>query len=250
MINGSGFELFVQAIKDKQDLLAQVEDIQSQGKNIAVLTNHPWLMNIAVLQAGLYSAVDKPGFAKESGIIISNTLGWLDIVTKKDDNGAPEQTVAGIELLRQFCNIYTTIPQTASAEKFHLNGFSKDFNILAAMKIIRNYHPKYIKDTRGKLLVIAGSGSLDLVDDNTGDITMQAVNQTLAEKIIYGKFDSAVPITMYQDEQKNMTFGIGELVKIQSPDTIHNLMHSISYSYENLIENGRKVRYDDPRTNS
>ncbi len=248
VISGDGFKKFVEAIRQKQDLLAQIEDLQSQGKNIAILTNHPWLMNIAVLQAGLYNAVDRQGFAKESGIIISNTLGWLDIVTKKNTDGKPEQTMGAIELLRQFCNIYTTVPQTASAEKFHLNGFAQEFNKQSGFKIIRTYHPKAIGDGRGKVLVVAASGSLDIVDPDTGDVTMQPVNQALAEKILYGKFDSALPITMFQGKDKQMSFAVGNLTKIQTPDTIHNLMISMSYKYEQLVGNGARVRYDDPRS--
>lgn len=41
IINGNGFGQFVEAIKSKKDLLEQIEDLQSQSKNIAVLTNHP-----------------------------------------------------------------------------------------------------------------------------------------------------------------------------------------------------------------
>lgn len=241
LVPGDGFNRMVEAMQAQPQVLGQILENVRSGRSVAIVTNHPWLMNIGVAEAAAFCALDDPKIGDDMCIIINKMLAWLEVQGQTSDGEV--QTMAPYTLLTTFSNVLCSVPRSESSAKFGLDDFGTNYNYKMLQSLLR-------MSRRGTLLTVAPSGSVDLIDTReTGDLTMKPVSDSTA-RVFANHFEAAWPITMWMDPiTKVMRFDIpSELTSIDSEETIHEIMTEMQKPYESLIRQGddlgiRAVRY-------
>ncbi len=99
----------LQADEKKTGHVSRIGDLLQAGKNVALVTNHIDLVDIAITHAAFYSQLNRLGYTMKTGIIISKMVAFLAI--QLGDKMSP-----AVEILKLLENEqFLSYPRTSSA---------------------------------------------------------------------------------------------------------------------------------------
>jgi hypothetical protein len=143
----------LQAEEDKNHSVSLLGEILAGGNNVMLVTNHGDLIDIALVEAAVYSILDKKNYQFRSSIVISKMVSML--AYKLGDDAAP-----AADVLKLLCNdIYLSFPRTESVKKSGLGKLLPDL-ITRENKKLRAIIDGDLEEGN-MLLGIAGSGTTD-----------------------------------------------------------------------------------------
>lgn len=238
MLAPGEFSKLVKALGESTEFGAALE-LMDNGQNVAFVSDHQWFTNIAVLQAAIYNAADRPGFADNFCLTLSKTLGFLDVVMARAEDGRPSMLVPAIATSTPFTNVTCSIPPTDSLDRPELQPLkemSYSYNSRATIPLIR----WAISGGRG--LTTAPSSSLDVANQETKTITMKRTPEIFAE-VINRYFPNVLPIATTLNERNEMGFEIGHLTKGETAADVHSAMEWIAQAYQRQLPEGWQVIY-------
>lgn len=224
------FRKFVEALKNHRDILNEIRVSVAMKESVAVLCNHPTLLNPAQVEAGVYCAFDDPLIAGYFMIYLNKMLGWLDVVTERGNGGEVIEQYPAMEMLTGFSNVGCVMPQTDSTTKYGLDEFRKWYNLKnrSQIRLMKN----------GQVVFMSASGSLDLMPDpsqNREHIEMKRANDQV-ERLLSRHVRKAWPILTWVDPKtKELSFHIGDrLISLDSPEAVHKLMQEMEEPYSRM----------------
>jgi len=251
------FEKIVDMFLEQEELIEQlramVEHPDEEHPNILVLTNHPWFMNIAILEAALFCAVDRPGFYQHLGITVSKTLGFMEGVIGEDEEDSESDepmTLPVLRVLRTMGDVFTSVPSTDSTklpELIELQHFATEYKEQGFNFLMMRPYLKKAKAGKGFVSIMAGSGSLDKPSEENPDLLIMKPIADTAARLLNKTASKAVVVATFMDSSGTLSAEIVGINDINTPDDIHDAMHMIVPAYQAFVGNGLTVKYDDPR---
>jgi hypothetical protein len=245
MLAPGEFGRLSEALRDNPEFQKALELMES-GENVVFASDHNWFTNIAVLQAAIYNAADKPGLAQDLCLTISKTLGFLDVVIERDEQGEPSLLRPAISTSIPFTNTTCSIPPTASLDKPQLQplrDFRYDYNSGASFPLIRWAR------RGGRGLTTAPSASLDETDVQNKTITMKRTPEMFVG-MLHRYFPNALPVATTLQPNGRIGFEIGELRQLQQPDDVHVMMEWIAQAYRGQLPEDWRVVYQTEEVTS
>lgn len=218
----------------------------SENANVALVTNHGQIIDIALVMAALQSAMMVPErsfgvlgerITQEELAERTNVLVSRMVTTRQAFN------IPAIQVLQSAARIYLSIPQTASRRRARL-----DSAIVKANNVVMRHELDERLSRGGQLLAMAASGSQDLTvagmmhkaramwRQRRGDDPGEA--QTLHLQPLYDGTVSlmqscryVLPVAICLD-QATPACAIGSLTRVREADDCHRIMDWIALAHQ------------------
>jgi hypothetical protein len=133
--------------------ISRIGELLKGGNNLVIATNHGNLIDIALVEAAVYSILDKQNYKFKTGIIISKMVAMLAF--KLGEDAAP-----CADVLKLLCDdVFLSFPRSDSIRKSRFS-ILRPGEIDKHNKTMRNMVKQKLDDG-GMLLALAPSGSKD-----------------------------------------------------------------------------------------
>jgi hypothetical protein len=225
------FQYLAGAFNERRDLLDTISHYLKDGKNIALVTNHSQLHDIAIAQGALIYALQDPELIPNNAIVISK------LITRIEAFGLPATSVVG-----NLAHCFFSIPRTKSIFR---SSIDNDVATIANTDMIRRLG-SFMNEPAGKLVAIAPSGSTDErhIEDNTlRKLTMQRMSSGTA--MLLNQFDYVLPVAIWLEaRQDRYSISIGDIKKLHDSEA-HNVMNWLAAEISHLA--GVTTEYEEER---
>lgn len=231
-----------------EHLLANVYHALVHGNvNIALVTNHGNIIDIALVLGALTIAMAEP---PRSYGVLGETIELAELVDRSNllvSKMVATTEVFGIptpEVMRKFCRTYFSVPQTASRRRARLDPeLARATNVLARQRL----HDRL--DGGGQLLSMAASGSQDLSlaanlvkrlqttwrhrrgtePDDAPSLHLQPLYAGTMQLMLRCRYVLPVAVSM---NPAHPALEIGGLTRVNSEDDCHGIMEWIASAHE------------------
>ena len=216
--------------------LSRIGQLLKGGNNVIIATNHGNLIDIALVEAALYSSLSKLDYQFNTGIIISKMIAFLGY--KLGSDSAP-----CADILKILCNdVFLSFPRSESIKKSKISRLLPN-EIDRHNKLMRRLVKNKL-DEGGTLLAVAPSGSKDTRNES-GAYTLQTLKSGTIDLIKHPKsYVLPVAIWLGKDEPIMEIADIPRL--ITSDEDAHSMMSGIA---KTLTENVESInfKYNSPQ---
>ncbi len=130
------------------------------GSNIALVTNHGEIVDIALVLAALFLALCEP--SRTFGVLgeradLDDIASRCNVLVSRMVTTRQAFSVPAVEVLSSMCRSWFSIPQTASRRRVRI-----DPELVRANNLVMRHELHELLDGGGQLLAMAASGSQDL----------------------------------------------------------------------------------------
>lgn len=157
-----GFDqLLLPVFADRPDLLADLyQRLVLDGRNVALVTNHGEIIDIALVLAALCLAMTAPGTSfgvLGESVDVDGLAPHLNVLVSRMVTTRQAFNVPAVQVLQSLCRSWFSVPQTASRRRARL-----DPDLVRANNFLMRHELREHLESGGQLLAMAASGSQDL----------------------------------------------------------------------------------------
>lgn len=220
----------------------------SQGKNVAIITNHSTLYDIAVVQGAIVGgleAIKTDGqFGDEAvnykrSIVLSKMLSVVGYALNSEK---PTEHTPAVRALQFMCDsIYLTFPATHTSRA---KGKQIDKQYIKAHNTAVKRAIRTELLAGGVLMAEAPSGSVDEVDKSTGDVMLKPLMHGTADLLNHGDTHYLPVGAWFRDTEEPFIEVCGSPVSAATT-SVHGLMRVIANRLEARFGDDRRVKYAD-----
>jgi 1-acyl-sn-glycerol-3-phosphate acyltransferase len=234
------FSSLVEILRDNEDKTQEIDRIGqllSGGNNVIIATNHGSLIDIALVEAAMFSQLHKQEYQFKTGIIIGKMVSMLAY-------RLGNESASCVDVLKILCNdIFLSFPRTGTVEKSGLSRLIPD-EIERHNKSMRN-QVRHRLNSGGMLLAVAPSGTTDKrIKTSPETYELGTLRAGTLDLLKHPKtYVLPVAIWLRQDQPFMKYCDIPRLIK--TDEEAHKMMENISDSLNANVE-GENFRYVRP----
>lgn len=216
--------------------LSRIGQLLKGGNNVIVATNHGNLIDIALVEAAIYSSLNKLDYQFKTGIIISKMVAMLGY--KLGNDSAP-----CADILKILCDdVFLSFPRSESIKKSRLSRLLPN-EIDRHNKLMRRLVKNKL-DEGGMLLAVAPSGSKDRQNEH-GGYTLQALKSGTIDLIKHPK-SYVLPVAIWLEGNEPMMEITNIPRLITSDEDAHQMMNGIAKKLSDKVES-TDFKYNSPQ---
>jgi hypothetical protein len=216
--------------------ISRVGELLKAGNNVILATTHGDLIDIALVQAAVYSALEKQQYEANTAIIISKAISLIGY--KLGNNIAPT-----VEVLKILCNdIFLSFPRTDTIRKSRLSRLLPD-DIKRHNKQMTELVESRL-DLGGMLLAIAASGTIDKPSDESYPDTylLGTIGHGTAKMMMHPK-TLVMPVAVWLKDE-NPILEIADIPRVVTDEAdAHAVMIKMADKLSQRVE-GKTFKYD------
>lgn len=227
-------------------LTALVELMFDEGANVALVTNHGQIIDIALVIAALEAALLAPG--RSFGVLgrtvaLDDVAEHTNVLVSRMVATRQAFNVPAVQVLQNATRIFLTVPQTANRRRAKLDG-----DLVRANNIVMRHELEQRLSLGGQLLAMAASGSQDLALPKLMQKARHAWRQrrgddpgetpTLHLQPLYDRTVTlmrscryVLPVAICLDPA-TPTCRIGAITRVASDDDCHRIMDWIALAHQ------------------
>ena len=172
----------------------QLNALLAAGQNIALLTPHTELDDVAKTMLAATIALNRLQQNNHNGIVVNK------LMTRQAYHGIPVPQV-----LSQFSSLYWVIPDTGSTAKWDIDEEHKRAVNFGGLRALFDD----LRHKKGMLVALAPTGT-EIIRRQEGRLELPKISDVSAR--VLGGFDAYLPVTIWRDKSSGIyTAGVGRL---------------------------------------
>ena len=219
----------------------------NEGRNIAVVTNHGELHDIAIVLSALVLALcdeDRTFGVLGETVALENMADRANLLLSRMVATTEVFNIPTTEVLQEMCRTFYSVPQTASRRRSRL-----DPELVRANNVVMRQNLGDQLAKGGQILAMAASGSQDISvaggvarfirsawrqrrgeeRDDVPSLHLQPLYNGTMNLMMTCDYVLPVAISLNPD---HLACEVGDLTKVRSTDDCHNVMHWIAETHE------------------
>ncbi len=230
-------EILEETEKNKQEM-SRIGELLKGGNNVIIATNHGNLIDIALVEAAIYSMLNKQDYQLKTGIVISKMAAMLGFKINT-------QIAPCTDVLKLLCSdIFLSYPRSESMKKSRLSKLLPD-EIDRHNKSMRKMVRQKL-DEGGMLLAIAPSGAKDkMCDSDSKNYLLGPLGVGTTGMIVHPR-TYVLPVAIWLDGEVPF-MEICDIPRLMNSDQgVHDMMSDISLVLTAGVE-GFNFSYSTPK---